>query len=125
MDLSREDNLRVEVLENATVVQFASGPIRDEKKIYDALESLNQYAASNGDSRLVLDLTNIEYFSSCGLGLLVSLLKKLRMGGGTLKLCCVNEKILDLFKVRHLTNIFDVHEDQQMALVDMGVVNAC
>ena len=60
MDLSREDNLRVEVLENATVVQFASGPIRDEKKIYDALESLNQYAASNGDSRLVLDLTNIE-----------------------------------------------------------------
>jgi len=124
MDLEREENLRVEVLDNVTVVQFASGLIRDEKKIYSALESLNRYAASHGDSRLVLDLTNIEYFSSCGLGLLVSLLKKLRLGGGTLKFCCVSEKISDLFKIMHLTTVFEIHEDQQAALADLGVVTA-
>ena len=124
MDLATEANPTVKVLENATVVQFESGLIRNEKKIYDALESLNRYAAQNGDSRLILDLTNIEYFSSCGLGLLVSLLKKLRLGGGALKFCCVNERISDLFKIMHLTTIFEVHEDQQVALAEMGVVKA-
>jgi anti-anti-sigma regulatory factor len=48
----------------------------------------------------------------------------LRSGGGVLKFCCVSEKISNLFKIMHLTTVFEIHEDQPTALAELGVVEA-
>jgi len=93
---------------DVAVVSFNRGRIRDEREILKALESLGRYIESRTCLRILLDLGNIEYLSSAGLGHLVGLLKKCRTRGGNLKLSGLNEAIRELFEVMRLDRIFEL-----------------
>ena len=93
---------------DVAVVSFNRGRIRDEREILKALESLGRYIESRTCLKILLDLGNIEYLSSAGLGHLVGLLKKCRTRGGNLKLSGLNEAIRELFEVMRLDRIFEL-----------------
>jgi anti-anti-sigma factor len=57
---------------------------------------------------LCLDLARLEYLSSSGLALLVTLHRQVREAGGCLRLCNVREVVYEVFAVTRLTSILDV-----------------
>jgi anti-sigma B factor antagonist len=63
-----------------------------------------------------MNLENIEYLSSAGLGNLVGLLKKSRRSNGLFKLCCLQEPIQELFEVMRLTKIFEIFKTESEAV---------
>ena len=117
MDLTNEDILTTQMVDGVTTVQFKRGGIRDEREVLRALEKLNHATEAEKNTHIVLDLGNIEYLSSAGICYMVGLLKKLRLGGGTLKLRNLRPTILELFEVMRLTRVFEI-EGRKSEVVD-------
>ena len=62
-----------------------------------------------GQSRLVVDLTDVEFVDSTGLGILVAGLTACQQAGGTLSLVCSRPSLLKLLRITGLDEVFAVH----------------
>jgi anti-sigma B factor antagonist len=73
-----------------------------------------------GNKKLLLNLRDVEYVDSAGLGELVKTHTTLQRQGGQLKIVNLNQKVQDLFKLTGLHKVFDVHEDEANAIQSFG-----
>ena len=79
-------------------------------KVLERLES--------GDRRFLIDFTSSSYIDSSGLGVLVSLSKKIREAGGFLRLAGLNEDLRTLFELTKLDTLFQIADTRARALSD-------
>jgi anti-anti-sigma factor len=105
----KEELLSSRLVDDVAVIEFTRGRIRDEREILKTLESLARYIESRSGLKVLLDLSNVEYLSSAGLGHLVGLLKKSRTRGTAFKVCALRDPIHELFEVMHLDKIFEIY----------------
>jgi anti-sigma B factor antagonist len=66
-------------------------------------------------SRIVLNLGEVSYVDSGGLGTLVSLYTTARNAGGALKLARLTQRVSDLLQLTKLVSIFEVFENEELA----------
>jgi len=66
--------------------------------------------------KVVLNLRDVTYIDSGGLGTLVSLYTTARNAGGALKLASLTQRVDDLLQVTKLVTIFEVFENEQAAV---------
>lgn len=71
------------------------------------------------NSRILLDLTNVDFIDSSGLGAIISSLKTLG-GGGDLVLCGIQENVKSLFELTRMHRIFKIYEMREDALQAMA-----
>ena len=69
-----------------------------------------------GDRKFVIDFANTGYIDSSGLGVLVSLSKKIRGQGGELRLSSRNEDLQTLFELTKLDTLFRIADSKEKAL---------
>ena len=67
-------------------------------------------------SQWLIDLSDLRFIDSSGLGVLLSILHKVRDAGGDLKLCGLNESIRMIFEIVRMHRVFDIYDDQLDAL---------
>ncbi|HEV8264166.1 MAG TPA: STAS domain-containing protein [Gemmatimonadales bacterium] len=79
-----------------------------KQKVLDALDG--------GAKRFVIDFTKTGYIDSSGLGVLVSLSKKIREQGGELRLAGLNEDLQTLFELTKLDTLFAITKTADEAL---------
>jgi anti-anti-sigma factor len=60
---------------------------------------------SDGYCKLVIDMTNITFIDSTGLGALISGLKATRKAGGDMRLACPGEQTLTLLRLTSLDRV--------------------
>ncbi|MFZ3265312.1 MAG: STAS domain-containing protein [Terriglobales bacterium] len=65
--------------------------------------------------KLVLNLQEVNYIDSGGLGTLVSLYTTARNAGGGVKLARLSQRISDLLQVTKLLTVFEVFDDEEKA----------
>lgn len=70
-------------------------------------ERLVELTAS-GTTSLVIDLDNIDFIDSTGLGVLVGALRRSRAANGDVRLVCSNPRILKVFDITGLHKVFVV-----------------
>jgi len=70
----------------------------------------------DSQTRLLLDLSEVDFIDSSGLGMLVSCLNTMKKAGGTLKLCSFQENPKHVFEMTRLDRIFEVFEDCDEAI---------
>jgi anti-sigma B factor antagonist len=75
---------------------------------------------SAGSYHIVVDMENVEFLDSTGLGVLVGGLKRVRAHDGSLRLVCTQERILKIFRITGLTKVFPIHAsvDEAVAATD-------
>lgn len=69
-----------------------------------------------GRNRIVVDLEQVEFLDSTGLGVLVSSVKRVRADGGDLTVVCTRPHILKVFEITGLTSVFSVHDSLATAV---------
>jgi anti-sigma B factor antagonist len=77
--------------------------------------------ADKGHKRIVLNLADVNYIDSSGLGELVKAHTTMRNKGGQLKLASVNKRVNDLLQMTRLSAVFDIHNDEASALGEQAV----
>jgi anti-sigma B factor antagonist len=73
-------------------------------------------AISDGSKRIVLNLGEVNYIDSSGLGTLVALHTTALSAGASIKLANLNKRITDLLQITKLLTVFDVHDSEYKAL---------
>lgn len=79
-----------------------------KQKVLDELES--------GERKFLIDFDRTGYIDSSGLGVLVSLSKKIREQGGELRLANLNEDLRTLFELTKLDTLFQISNSRDEAL---------
>ena len=120
MELTKDGIVTTEAVDGVLVLSFRRGRIREEREILRILSELGEFIEANEGSQVLINMENVEYLSSAGLGTLVGLLKKSRSANGSLKLCGLQSSILELFEVMRLTKIFDLHDAVDEAIAAFG-----
>jgi anti-sigma B factor antagonist len=69
-----------------------------------------------GKKNLIVNLQQVEYLDSTGLGILIGGVKRLRESQGTLKMFGASPRITRIFDITGLNAIFDVYATEQDAL---------
>ena len=69
--------------------------------------------------QLVVNMDKLEFLDSTGLGVLVGGLKRVRAHDGSLDLGCTRERILKIFRITGLTQVFGIHETVDQAIAAM------
>lgn len=70
----------------------------------------------HGDKKLLLDFLNVEYISSAGMRMLLTVAKKLKNLSGKLVLCSVNTRVMDVLKMSGFDHVIDLQNDELEAL---------
>ena len=84
--------------------------------IRDAVrEDLNK-----GNKKILLNLGDISYIDSSGIGELVSAYTAVKNQGGELKLLNLTKKVKDLLQITKLYTVFDIHDDEAHAIHSFG-----
>ena len=65
---------------------------------------------------LIVDMENVDFLDSTGLGVLVGGLKRVRAHDGSLQLVCTQERILKIFRITGLTKVFPIHSSVEEAV---------
>ena len=69
-----------------------------------------------GEKKILLNLGNVTYIDSSGIGELVSAFTSVRNQGGELKLLKLTKKVHDLLQITKLYTVFDIKDDETAAV---------
>jgi anti-sigma B factor antagonist len=97
----------------ATVVS-----VRGEVDVYSApalSENLSQLL-EDGRTAIVVDLTEVAFLDSTGLGALIGARTATEEAGGRLAIVCTNDRILKLFTITGLDTVFRIHPSTSEAV---------
>lgn len=120
---SIEPKMNVEYAENAAIITFTEEKILEEKDIQTLGESIASIIGQGERINLILDFRNVRFLSSAVLGLLIRVSKKVYERDGQLKLCNIDSKINEIFKITRLNKIFDICQDVEDASESLASID--
>jgi anti-sigma B factor antagonist len=98
----------VTVLDLSGRITLGEGSVQ----LRDAIRDL----IGKGQQKILLDLGDVNYIDSSGLGELVSAYTSARNQGATVKLLKLTKKVHDLLQLTKLYTAFDIHDDEASAI---------
>lgn len=72
--------------------------------------------AAAGNRKILLNLGDVSYIDSSGIGELVSAFTTVTNHGGVLKLLNLTKRVQDLLQITKLYTVFEVHDDEATAV---------
>lgn len=97
-------------LSGKIVLGEGDGQIRD--RIKDLL--------ADGQKKILLNLGEVNYIDSAGLGALISSYTTTKRQGGNLKLVNLTRRIKDLLAITKLITVFETHENEDEAIASFA-----
>lgn len=115
MEIRMKDEGQVCVVCLKGRLDLASGTnLKEElKKIFDQDKNM-----------IHLNLNDVEFINSSGLGSLVSIMKEVRLRKGRLTLSNLASYVKEIFEITQLSHIFEIYETQEEALNSYQSVTA-
>lgn len=102
-------------IENGIVILEPKGKIMggpDATILHDKLHELIE----NKQTKVIIDLADVEWMNSTGLGILISSYTTLKNNDGVLKLANITDKIQSLLTITKLVSVFDSYDSVEDAL---------
>ncbi len=111
------------------MTSFRTDPVGDDVAVVRVGGRLNMVAApelrdivgravASGRTRVVIDLADVEFMDSSGLGALIASLKTTRQAGGDLRIAAANEQVELVLQLSNLDRILKPYPDADAAFTD-------
>ena len=101
-------------LDGVTVVDLSGRITLGEGSV--VLRDTVRELIGKGEKKILLNLGDVTYIDSSGIGELVSAFTTVRNQGGELKLLNLTKKVHDLLQITKLYTVFDVKDDEASAI---------
>ncbi len=98
----------VAILDMSGRITLGEGSVQLRDAVRDLL--------SKGQKHILLNLADVNYIDSSGIGELVSAFTTMRNQGGELKLLKLTKKVHDLLQITKLVTVFDIKDDEAEAI---------
>jgi len=103
---------------DVTVLGLAGRLILDEGET--PLKSAVDALAAMGRVKIVLDLSQVSYMDSAGVGMIVAKYVSVHRLGGTVKLLNIPERVVKVMQITKLLAVFEVFDAQDEAVRSFG-----
>jgi anti-sigma B factor antagonist len=103
---------------DGVVVLDLSGKLTIGEPVLLLRETLRTHSAE-GERKFILNLGDVSYIDSSGLGELVSSYTTIRNKGGDVKLLKLTTKTRDLLQMTKLLTVFDVYDEEASAIATL------
>jgi len=82
------------------------------------VEDFRKAMASQLDNfrRVILDLGNVAFLDSSGLGALIAIWKKVSINDGEIKLCSIHPSVQTLFEITRIHRILEMYDTEEEAI---------
>jgi anti-sigma B factor antagonist len=103
-----------ESIQNDIAVLSLAGKLmggRDTEKVHERVK----HVIGRGIFRVIMDLEQLEWLNSAGLGILIASITSLRQKNGTLVLTHVNGKVKEILEMTHMHLVFDQYDSIEQA----------
>jgi anti-sigma B factor antagonist len=104
--------------ENGVLVVCPVDTRLDAHSVAEFKTRMAEFVAA-GHRRLVLNISEIEFIDSSGLGAIVSILRQLG-GNGVLAICGARDTVLTMFKLTRLDKVFEMFADEGEAVAALS-----
>ena len=111
MELAERRSGEIDVLELKGRLDVASA-----KTLKDKVQAL----VDQQRVRLVLDMGDIDFVDSSGLGVLVAALRSANKKGGDVKIAALQNKIRSIFELTRLHRVFEIFDATETAIASFG-----
>lgn len=111
-----KDQISIENEGNVTIAILTEEKILQEVDIEGLESSIISLIKEESGINLVINFCNVRFLTSSALGLLLRVIKKMNETRGKLKLCSIDPKILKVFTITHLDQVFDIYDSQSEAV---------
>jgi anti-sigma B factor antagonist len=108
MDIKERVVESVSVLDLSGKIVLGEGDMQIKERIRDLL--------SDGQRKILLNLGDVSYIDSAGLGALISTYATVKREGGQLKLVNLTKRVQDLLAITKLITVFDTFDSEKEAL---------
>jgi anti-sigma B factor antagonist len=108
MTITERKNGNVTVLDVDGKILLGEGDVQLKRKIDELIERQEQ--------KLLLNLANVPYMDSGGLGEIVRSYTTVKRAGGELKLLGVTKRINDLLTITKLVTVFEIFDSEDEAV---------
>jgi anti-sigma B factor antagonist len=102
----------ITILDSSGRITLGEGSVQLRDAVRDLL--------SKGSKQILLNLGDVTYIDSSGIGELVSAFTTVRNQGGDLKLLNLTKKVHDLLQITKLYTVFDVKDDEASAVASFA-----
>ena len=100
---------------NQSTVMINAGKVLDNSNAHEMTEMISA-AQRAGHKHVVLDMSDLDFISSAGVGSILGTVGTSREVGGDIVLCNVSEKILHVFEILDLCDYLTITSDECTAL---------
>ena len=112
-------NLSIKFFGPIVVATLTDEKILDEQQLQSLEGSFIPLIEQNDKIKLIIDFGKVQFLTSSVLGLLIRISKKVYEAEGVLRLCSINPKILEVFKITRLDKIFEIFPSADDAAVGL------
>jgi anti-sigma B factor antagonist len=106
--------LKTRQIDGVTILDLSGRIVLGEGSV-QLRDTLKEMVAK-GQKHILLNLGDVNYIDSSGLGELVSAYTSVKNAGGELKLLNLTKKVHDLLQITKLYTVFDVKDDEATAI---------
>ncbi|HWZ97749.1 MAG TPA: STAS domain-containing protein [Candidatus Dormibacteraeota bacterium] len=107
--------VKIEEIDGVSIVELNGRIVLGEES--GALRETVKNLVAAGKQKIVLDMSNVTYIDSAGLGILVAAHVSAKKQGASISLCALGQKFREVLQLTRLLTIFDVY-DTRTAAVD-------
>ena len=102
----------VRILDCSGKITLGEGTMAVRNTVRDILK--------DGGKKIILNLADVNYIDSSGIGELVRTYTTVTSGGGQLKLLSLTKKIQELLQITKLLTVFQVYDSESAALASFS-----
>ena len=110
------------VVDGVTVIALSGRIILGEES--NALREKLKSLATSGTSKIVLNMAEIDYIDSSGLGTLVAAHLSAQNAGAAVRLCNLGHKFNEVLQLTKLMTVFDVYDTEAAAVASFSTSRA-
>jgi anti-sigma B factor antagonist len=114
--IREKGNMEISTREKGKVLVFDIRGDLDAKSATVLKDRINE-KITEGKAMILINLTDVPYMDSAGLGVLVSGLKNANRLSGDLRIWGLQDEVKSIFELTRLNKVFQIFEDENSALV--------